>query len=150
MNVYVDSSALLALFETKDRYHEAAKAEWRRLTDDRASLVTSSLVAVECHSLVQSRLGLEAALDLQTLVLALVRLIWVDEGTYRRGITDVFAAARKDLGLVDCVSFLVMRDHGITHAFTFDKHFAAEGFEVLPPPATTDPCSEPSGTRTSR
>jgi len=35
---------------------------------------------------------------------------------------------------VDCISFEVMRGLGITTAFTFDRHFAEMGFEVLPQP----------------
>lgn len=34
-------------------------------------------------------------------------------------------------GIVDQVSFLVMRRLGITSAFTNDQHFAAAGFEIL-------------------
>ena len=34
-------------------------------------------------------------------------------------------------GIVDHVSFAVMRRLGITQAFTNDKHFSAAGFQVL-------------------
>ena len=34
-------------------------------------------------------------------------------------------------GIVDHVSFLIMRRLGISHAFTNDRHFAAAGFETL-------------------
>ena len=43
---------------------------------------------------------------------------------YRRG-------AAGDAGIVDCVSFGVMRRMGIRQVFTNDKHFAAAGFDVL-------------------
>lgn len=34
-------------------------------------------------------------------------------------------------GIVDCVSFVVMRRLGIKEAFTSDRHFRAAGFETL-------------------
>lgn len=37
----------------------------------------------------------------------------------------------KEWGLVDCVSFVVMRDRGITDALTSDDHFRQAGFNAL-------------------
>ncbi len=36
-----------------------------------------------------------------------------------------------DPGIVDCISFAVMRRLGLTEAFTNDQHFAAAGFTTL-------------------
>lgn len=37
----------------------------------------------------------------------------------------------KTWGLVDCVSFIVMRQYGITDALTCDQHFVQAGFRAL-------------------
>jgi hypothetical protein len=37
----------------------------------------------------------------------------------------------KGWGLIDCVSFVVMQDHGITQALTTDEHFQQAGFIAL-------------------
>lgn len=37
----------------------------------------------------------------------------------------------KDWGLVDCVSFIVMQNRGITDALTTDEHFQQAGFRAL-------------------
>ena len=39
----------------------------------------------------------------------------------------------KTWGLVDCASFVVMRDAGVTEGFTNDEHFAQAGFTCLLP-----------------
>ncbi len=39
----------------------------------------------------------------------------------------------KTWGLMDCISFVVMREMKITDALTFDKHFAQAGFNILEP-----------------
>ncbi len=41
----------------------------------------------------------------------------------------------KTWGLVDCASFVVMADAGITEVFTTDRHFEQAGFKCLLPVA---------------
>ena len=38
----------------------------------------------------------------------------------------------KDYSLTDCISFVLMRDGGISRALTFDKHFTQAGFTAEP------------------
>jgi predicted nucleic acid-binding protein len=42
--------------------------------------------------------------------------------------------ADKTWGLVDCASFVVMTEQGMTEAFTTDRHFEQAGFRCLLPP----------------
>ena len=37
----------------------------------------------------------------------------------------------KEWGLVDCISFAVMRNAGVEEALTFDQHFVQAGFRAL-------------------
>ncbi len=37
----------------------------------------------------------------------------------------------KAWGLVDCISFIVMWETGMTQALTFDQHFVQAGFQAL-------------------
>jgi uncharacterized protein len=37
----------------------------------------------------------------------------------------------KEWSLTDCISFIVMRERGITQALTHDHHFEQAGFEAL-------------------
>ncbi len=41
-------------------------------------------------------------------------------------------AGRRALSLVDCASLVVMRRLGVEKAFTFDRHFAEQGFMLIP------------------
>jgi predicted nucleic acid-binding protein len=38
----------------------------------------------------------------------------------------------KGYSFADCTSFMVMKKLGITHAFTFDRHFKSAGFQTIP------------------
>jgi predicted nucleic acid-binding protein len=39
--------------------------------------------------------------------------------------------ADQHIGFTDCLSFALMRRHGIRAAFTFDRHFRDAGFDVV-------------------
>jgi predicted nucleic acid-binding protein len=94
-------------------------------------LVTHNYVVLETVALLQRRLGISAVHRLQDL-LAPIEVAWVDEVTHRSAIAALLAASRRDVSLVDRVSFEVMRERGIGEAFAFDPEFAREGFTTLP------------------
>jgi len=47
-------------------------------------------------------------------------------------IKQAIVRGRRPLGVVDLTSFHTMHRLALTRAFAFDKHFAEEGFEVVP------------------
>ncbi len=132
MSIFVDTSAVFATLDADDRNHERARQAWTNLITEGTELVCTSYVLVEAFALVQRRLGMEAIQVLQEDVTPMLRVEWVDEGTHAAGVAALLTAARRQLSLVDCVSFDVMRQRGIKTAFTFDDHFAEQGFERVP------------------
>jgi len=50
---------------------------------------------------------------------------------FERGVQLYRARTDKDWSLTDCISFVVMRDLGLTEALTADLHFEQAGFAVL-------------------
>jgi len=57
----------------------------------------------------------------------------VDEALHQSGVTALIASGRRDVSLVDWVSFELMRRHGIGRAFSFNEDFARQGFTAVPP-----------------
>jgi predicted nucleic acid-binding protein len=132
MTVFVDTSAFYALLDASDRHHQAAKQAWITLVREAADLACSNYVIVETTALLQNRLGMEAVRAFQEGILPVVRVEWVDDITHRTGVTALLTAGRRQLSLVDCVSFDLMRRLGIHRALAFDEHFAEQGFEAIP------------------
>jgi predicted nucleic acid-binding protein len=130
--VYLDTSALYALFDADDSAHQSAAKAWQHLITSSAPLHTSNYVLVELSTLLQRRLGLGAAATLESHVLPWVSVLWTDGALHAQAISGLLVARRRDLSLVDCVSFATMRRLGLRRAFTLDHHFAEQGFEVLP------------------
>lgn len=96
--------------------------------------MTSSYVVVEATALVQRRLGVEATRDLLGAVVPALEVAWVTEELHLAGAAALLAAGRRDVSLVDHVSFELMRRRGIRSAIAVDRHFADAGFDLLPAP----------------
>jgi predicted nucleic acid-binding protein len=58
-------------------------------------------------------------------------IIYLSPELFNRGLKLYEQYQDKSWGLVDCISFIVMRDLNITEVLTFDQHFAQAGFVVL-------------------
>lgn len=132
MSVFADTSALYALLDRDDQFHAAARDAWAGLLSQAEPLLTSNYVLVESFALVQGRLGVEALRTLTDDLLPVVAVQWVSEDDHRIAVGGVLAAGRRTLSLVDCASFAVMRRQHLRRAFTFDRHFREQGFEVVP------------------
>jgi uncharacterized protein len=132
--VFLDTSALYATFDVRDSSHERASEAWRRLVQADAPLHCSDYVVVELTALLQTRLGIAAVDAMSAHVLPWVNLVWVDKGLHAQGTAALLAARRRELSLVDCISFAAMRSLGLRTVFTLDPHFAEQGFTVLPEP----------------
>lgn len=134
MRIFVDTSALLAVIDGDDCFHIAAFRFWEQQLSGPAVFLTSNYVVLETTALVQNRLGIAAASLLHGEILPVIRQEWIDPGLHQRAVAALLAARRRDVSLVDYTSFELMRQLGIRAAFTFDRHFAEQGFEVLPAP----------------
>jgi predicted nucleic acid-binding protein len=132
MKIFVDTSAFYALLDRADTNHKKANAVWIGMLNGEDTLVTSNYVLVESFALLQSRHGIEAVRVFQEDILPLINVQFVDPEIHRPSVAGLMAASKRNLSLVDCVSFEVMRASGIKAVFTFDPHFKEQGFTVIP------------------
>ena len=131
MSVFVDTSALLAVLDHDEAHHAEAAAIWADLLERDEDLVTTSYVLVETYALAQRRLGLGAVRTLTQDFVPLLTVIWIDAALHDAGLAAVFGANRRDLSLVDCVSFGAMRQRHLDAVFAFDADFGVQGFRLL-------------------
>jgi predicted nucleic acid-binding protein len=128
--VFADTSYFIALLSETDEWHDAA-VEWSGKLLGRQ--VVTEYVFVELGSAL-SRVG-----D-RRLYVPFVEQVLAEEGTdfipasgdlFRRGLALFGKRPDKDWSLVDCISFVVMRQRRLTEALTLDHHFEQAGFRVL-------------------
>ncbi len=132
MTVFVDTSALLPLLDESDDDHGAVVAALQELAHQQEQLITSSYTMVEAAALVKRRLGAIAFKRLGEVAGRAMRIIWVDEELHERAWERAADQGRDGPSLVDCTSFLVMCDNGVTRALALDDHFRGEGFQTVP------------------
>ena len=132
MRIFIDTSAFYALLDRDDENHPKAKSVWTGLLKNENALITSNYVLVETFALLQHRLGIEAVRGFQNEILPLVNIEFVISEMHRSGISALLSASRRNLSLVDCISFEMMRTLEIKTAFAFDPHFKEQGFNILP------------------
>ena len=128
MSVFVDTSALLAVLNSADDNHARAARTFRSLLQSDEALVTTNYVLVETMALLQHRFGLGAVRRFQDDVSPVLGITWVEAELHAAGTAALLTASRRQLSLVDCVSFTCMRRLGMTRAFHFDPHFQEQGF----------------------
>ena len=131
-SVFVDTSALYALFVPVDENHREAATILEELNRERTPLVTTNLVLLESYVLVHARTGRTGLLRFRGVV---ARTPWLEcIATTSEHESDAWrlleARSDKEYSFVDVASFVVMRALGIVRAFTFDSDFSQEGFEV--------------------
>jgi predicted nucleic acid-binding protein len=130
--IFVDTSAFFALINLSDENYERALLAWEEMIQGGDVLVTNNYVVVECFSLLQSRLGLDAARELESKIIPLLQIEWIGEEQHSAIVQFVLSANRRQLSLVDCSGFETMRRLKMEKVFTFDDHFREQGFEVIP------------------
>ena len=127
----VDTVFLQALVNTHDSYHQQARAFAPRLARAAEVWVTEAvLVEVGDALSAINRLAavqiIEQSYHTHNVHVAPMSTYLLDEA-----VALYQSRSDKDWGLTDCISFVVMRQQGLTDAVTNDKHFAQAGFNRL-------------------
>ncbi len=132
MNIFVDTSAFLAVLDRSDKNHKAAKSFWARIISGGDVLLCHNYILVETSALIHRRFGMEAVHVFEQDIIPILRIIWVTKEVHSAAVSAHLMADRRTLSLVDCVSFEVMRRAGVRKAFAFDRHFQDYGYKICP------------------
>lgn len=132
MNIFIDTAAFIAVLNANDQNHPAAKKAWTEILSADSNLFSSNYVILETTALLQHRFGIDAVRMFESDILPVVDIIWVDETIHKQGMSALLVANRRNLSLVDCTSFEIIRQFGMEEVFTFDHHFHEQGFIVIP------------------
>lgn len=126
----LDTSGLLCFFDNSDVRHSDAVGFFQ----SSAVLVTHNYVLAEFVPLCQTR-GLHRGKTLRfvrsLLENPLIDIVCTNQDDYHQALTLLEARQDKTYSLCDAVSFILMRERGITDALTTDQHFTQEGFVRL-------------------
>lgn len=122
----IDTSGFLCLYEKEEPYHEQAVEFY----DSAKARLTTNYVLTEYTALAQAR-GIPRREIIKFSVRMLeteeIEIVWVDEELHTKAVQLLKERPDKKYSLCDAVSFILMRERGISEALTTDKHFEQEG-----------------------
>ena len=131
--VFLDSAYAIALSAPTDQYHEQAVALAERLEAEGIRLITTRAVVLEIGNALAKLRYRQAAIELLSSLEEdpAVEIIPISEQLYDRAFRYYQERPDKEWGMTDCISFIIMQDHGLTEALTPDDHFHQAGFRIL-------------------
>ncbi|MBW4688484.1 MAG: PIN domain-containing protein [Komarekiella atlantica HA4396-MV6] len=128
--LFVDTLFVVALINQRDQYHQQAS----KLADkfEGYPLLTTDVVLLEIGNTL-ARSNKCEAVDIieQFLTSDEVEIVQLNPDLFNQAFNLYKTHQDKAWGLVDCISFVVMKQAGVTQALTFDQHFIQAGFQAL-------------------
>jgi len=131
--VFLDTAYAIALSVESDEHHERAEELADQLEAKATQLVTTRAVLLEIGNALSKKRYRKAALELLDALEQdqLVEIVPLSEELYKQALELFRSRPDKEWGLVDCASFVVMQERGLTEALTTDEHFKQAGFRPL-------------------
>lgn len=128
--IFVDTLFIVALINKKDQYHQKALELAKQF--EYSSLVITDAIFLEIGNALSGNYKTEAAEIIETFLDSdEVEIIHFNSNLFEEALSLYKQYQDKSWGLVDCISFVVMKQNQINQALTFDKHFVQAGFQTL-------------------
>ncbi|MEA5570679.1 type II toxin-antitoxin system VapC family toxin [Calothrix sp. UHCC 0171] len=128
--IFVDTLFVVALINQRDQYHQKAS----ELADSLEThpLITTDAVLLEIGNALARNYKDEAVEIIEHFLTSdEVEIVRLNPEFFTQAFKLYKTHQDKAWGLVDCISFIVMKQSGITQALTFDQHFVQAGFQAL-------------------
>ena len=135
LRYFVDTGAFYAGKDTSDQHYDQANIFMEKVRRSAYSdLITSNFIIDETITLIRMKLGHNAAVKFgrQIRESSIVSVINVNENIEDKAWKIFEKYSDKDFSFTDCTSFAIVEIEKIRNVFTFDKHFAQCGFDIVP------------------
>ena len=131
--VFLDTGFTIALSVESDEHHERAVELAEQLEAEKTRLVTTRAILLETGNALSKERYRQAAVALLDALEedSSVEIVPLSEELFAKAFELFRNRPDKEWGLVDCVSFIVMRERELTEALTPDKHYEQAGFRAL-------------------
>jgi predicted nucleic acid-binding protein len=132
--LFIDTSAFVALRNSGEREHEAARSALEDLVAQRVPLFTSSYVFSETYTALLVRVGRSEAITWGRQMRAgtAIEIVTIDDDVADGAWQLLEEHADKPWSHVDATSFALMDREHATTALAFDRHFEQRGLQVVP------------------
>jgi predicted nucleic acid-binding protein len=129
-DVFVDTSFEVALVNQRDQHH--LKALDLSSQFEQRHLLTTDAVPLEIgNALAKNFRAASIQVIEDFLTSSKIQIVHLYPDLFYKGFSCYRSRLDQSWGLIDCVSFIVMREAGIVESLTADKHFEQAGFRAL-------------------
>jgi uncharacterized protein len=126
--IFIDANYLLALNDPLDPAHDAA-LEISQEINSNTQIILSTNILLEAITLISQRVSKKHANEvLDELRSGKYQIIHPSEDQILEADKLFKSLISKNISYSDCISFIILKNHNITHVITFDKHFKQQGF----------------------
>jgi predicted nucleic acid-binding protein len=130
IKIFVDTLFIVALINKRDQYHQIALNLARQY--ENYPLITTDAIFLESGNKLSANYRNEVVeLIEQFLASDEIDVIRLTPELFDESLRLYKKHQDKSWGLVDCFSFVVMKQHKVSQALTFDRHFIQAGFQAL-------------------
>ena len=131
--VFLDTGYVIALAAPTDQLHATARALADQMAKDGTRIVTTRAVLLEIGNALAKQRYRPAAVQILTSLESdpRVTIVGLSDALFTQGFEMFCNRKDKEWGLIDCISFVVMTERGISDALAFDEHFEQAGFRSL-------------------
>ena len=128
--IFVDTAFVLAIVNKRDGLHQKANGLAEKFGP--RPWLTTDLVLYEVGNALARNSKPQAERIINDFLQSDgVEIVSASPDLFRQGFALYCDFADKTWGLIDCVSFVVMKEHNIVEALTNDRHFQQAGFKAL-------------------
>jgi predicted nucleic acid-binding protein len=118
------------LINPRDQYHDKA-VELASKYEDQPLLVTDAVLLEIGNGLARNYKQEAIEIIEYFFTSEEVEIVHLTPGIFDRAFELYKRYEDKKWGLIDCITFVVMKDVGVSEALTFDRHFQQAGFKAL-------------------
>ncbi|MGL6344062.1 MAG: type II toxin-antitoxin system VapC family toxin [Waterburya sp.] len=131
--IFVDTSALIALGNKKDSFHQQAIEIRNQLKSQNRNFMTTNAILLEFgNAFIRIHLKPVAISVIKAIKMSQKwESILINELFFERAFTLYQKMNDKEWGLVDCSSIVIAKEREITEVFSTDRHFKQAGFTIL-------------------
>ena len=130
--LFLDTVGLIALWDRSDQWHKQATEAYQEYhVDGPHSVIVTESAMLECGNAASRRPYRENVAKFRDQMATDRGLVFATDEDTELGWKEYLGGQPGAAGIVDCISFAVMRRLGLTEVFTNDQHFQIAGFETL-------------------
>ena len=130
--LFVDTAGWACLADRSEQYHAAAAVIYREAHRHRRQLLTTNYILAELVALLTSpkRIPRSGIIAFITAIKAdsQIEVVHLDAALNEQAWQLLVDRQDKESSLVDCSSFVLMKQRGLVEALTTDHHFEQAGF----------------------